>query len=220
MHTLRQRCEPCGRAPTPRRCASTRTTSFPRTEATRPRPAHPPPTPTVHRLPSGQLIEKDRLAFQFSAPLSPRGCRRRTCLLEDHSWTALTLEVGKSRPGCAGVAPRSAICEFASSGRALADPPTVRFSRDGRQQGEQDQEARARPAPGACATRPGHAVNMLADEERRCKREATPWRSIHAAPWLCAPLPAALPEPQSSRILRAACAHSQPPSRRVMAEHV
>ena len=36
--------------------------------------------------------------------------------------------------------------------------------------------------------------------------QATPRRSTHAAPRLCAPLPAALPEPQSSQILRAACA--------------
>ena len=35
--------------------------------------------------------------------------------------------------------------------------------------------------------------------------QATPWRSIHASPRHCAPLPAALPEPQSSQILRHAC---------------
>eukprot|EP00964_Phaeocystis_antarctica_P055799 scaffold32855_cov66-Phaeocystis_antarctica.AAC.1 len=47
---------------------------------------------------------------------------------------------------------------------------------------------------------------MLTDE-RRSKRHATPWRSIDAAPRHCAPLPAAaLSEPQSSQILRAACA--------------
>eukprot|EP00964_Phaeocystis_antarctica_P023128 scaffold12923_cov64-Phaeocystis_antarctica.AAC.6 len=45
---------------------------------------------------------------------------------------------------------------------------------------------------------------MLTDERR--SKEATPWRSIDAAPRHCAPLPAALPEPQSSQILRAACA--------------
>jgi hypothetical protein len=38
-----------------------------------------------------------------------------------------------------------------------------------------------RPALGAWATRPGHTVNMLAPEERLCM-QATPWRSIHAAP--------------------------------------
>jgi hypothetical protein len=44
--------------------------------------------------------------------------------------------------------------------------------------------------------------------------QATPWRSIHAAPRLCAPLPAALPDPQSSQILRHACAQpaAQSPS--------
>ena len=41
-----------------------------------------------------------------------------------------------------------------------------------------------------------------------------------AAPRHCAPLPAALPEPQSSEILRAACAHSAAHSRRTMPEHV
>ena len=69
--------------------------------------------------------------------------------------------------------PSRAILEFASSRRAepllpqLIPQPCA--SRDGRQHGEQDQGARARPALGAWATRPGHAVNMLA-EERRCKR--------------------------------------------------
>eukprot|EP00964_Phaeocystis_antarctica_P071864 scaffold43891_cov65-Phaeocystis_antarctica.AAC.1 len=58
----------------------------------------------------------------------------------------------------------------------------------------------------ADATRPGHAVNMLT-EERLCKR-----RSGAASMQLyggCAPLPRLLfqiPEPQSSQILRAACA--------------
>ena len=33
-----------------------------------------------------------------------------------------------------------------------------------------------------------------------------PWRSIHATPRHCVPLPAALPEPQCSQILRHACA--------------
>merc|ERR1711935_474456 len=38
----------------------------------------------------------------------------------------------------------------------------------------------------ACrARRPGHAVNMLT-EERLCAMQATPWRSIHSAPRLCA----------------------------------
>jgi hypothetical protein len=66
------------------------------------------------------------------------------------SWTALTLEVGKLPTEVPPrrrlpVAPPSAICEFASSSsrswssnRAVLD--------DGRQHGEQDQGARARPA--------------------------------------------------------------------------
>ena len=123
------------------------------------------------------------------------------------SWTALTLEVGKSRPGCAGVAPRSAICEFASSGRALADPPTVRFSTTGANRVSRTKK-RARdpllvPALPALAT---PSICWLRSAAASVKRQPTPWRSIHAAPRLCAPLPAALPEPQSSRILRAACA--------------
>eukprot|EP00964_Phaeocystis_antarctica_P050157 scaffold29070_cov66-Phaeocystis_antarctica.AAC.2 len=50
----------------------------------------------------------------------------------------------------------SAIFEFDSPSNPIAGHPTVRISR-GRQHGEQDQEASARPALGACATRPGHA---------------------------------------------------------------
>eukprot|EP00964_Phaeocystis_antarctica_P009266 scaffold5023_cov55-Phaeocystis_antarctica.AAC.2 len=45
---------------------------------------------------------------------------------------------------------------------------------------------------------------MLTDERRSARHPA--WRSIDAAPRLCAPLPAALPEPQRSQILRHACA--------------
>ena len=61
------------------------------------------------------------------------------------------------------------------------------------------------PPLGACATRPGHAVNMLT-EERLCKRHPGAASMFHAAPRHCAPLPAALPEPQSSQISRNACA--------------
>ena len=62
---------------------------------------------------------------------------------------------------------------FASSlrRRALAGPRTRAVLDDGRQHGEQDQGARARPALGACATRPGHACNMIQDvTEHRSKR--------------------------------------------------
>jgi len=96
--------------------------------------------------------------------------------------------------------------------RALAGPRTVRalrFSTTGADTViEQDQGERARATRSWClrATRPAWprvAVNML-DEERRCKRH--PGAASMAAPRLCAPLPAALPEPQSSQILRHACA--------------
>ena len=77
VRTLRPRCEPCGRAPTPRPCASTRTTSGARTEAARLRPANPrlsPPRATVRRLPLGQYTERRVLLissdcfFPFSLP--------------------------------------------------------------------------------------------------------------------------------------------------------
>ena len=64
VRTLRPRCEPCGRAPTPRPCASTRTTSGARTEAARLRPAKPRLSPrraTVRRLPLGQYTERKKL---------------------------------------------------------------------------------------------------------------------------------------------------------------
>ena len=52
-----------------------------------------------------------------------------------------------------------------------------------------------------CPAAPGHAVDML---NGGAPRQATPWRSsIHAALRLCA-LPAALPEPQSSQLVRKA----------------
>ena len=44
--------------------------------------------------------------------------------------------------------------------RAVAGPPTVRFSTTGANMMCRTKE-RARPALGACATRPGHAVNMM-----------------------------------------------------------
>ena len=64
VRTLRPRCEPCGRAPTPRPCASTRTTSGARTEAARLSPAKPRLSPrraTVRRLPLGQYTERKGL---------------------------------------------------------------------------------------------------------------------------------------------------------------
>jgi hypothetical protein len=60
---------------------------------------------------------------------------------------------------------------------------------------QQDQGARARPALGAWATRPGHAVNMLA-EERLCKRHpGAASMQLHG----CARHCRAVPEPQSSQ---------------------
>jgi hypothetical protein len=72
---------------------------------------------------------------------------------------------------------------------------------DGRQHGEQDQGARARPTLGACATRPVHAVNMLA-EERRCKRHpgAASMQLHGCAVRASCRHAAALPEPQSSAL--------------------
>ena len=100
------------------------------------------------------------------------GCSRRTRLLEDQ--LVLALEIGKSPTEVTRARhvpesrPSAAIFEFDS-------PPIPSWSlhpcasRDGRQRGEQDQGASARPALGACATRPGHAVNMLT-KERLCKQ--------------------------------------------------
>jgi hypothetical protein len=148
------------------------------------------------------------------------GCVRAEHAYRGTSWTALTLEVGKSptEVTCGRHVPRSlpsAICEFTSSSspswslnRAVLD--------DGRQHGDQDQGARARPALGACATRPGHAVNMLA-EERRCKRHpGAASMQLHGTARHCRQLC------QSLRALEfcATLAPSPPHSRQVMPGHV
>jgi hypothetical protein len=135
----------------------------------------------------------------------------------------LTLEVGKCqiadgrtrRSTCGRHVPRSAppsaIIEFASS-------PSCRWSLnravldDGRQHGEQEQGARARPALGDCATRPGHAVNMF-HEGRRCKRQpGAASMQLHGCARHCGQLC------QSLRALKPCVplAPSQPHSRRVM----
>ena len=113
------------------------------------------------------------------------------------------------------VAPPSAISEFASSSSPSWSPNRAVLD-DGRQHGELDQGVRARPALGACATRPGHAVNMLA-EERLCKRHpgAAPMQlhgTAHHCRLLC----------QSLRALKscATLAPSPPHSRQVMPGHV
>eukprot|EP00964_Phaeocystis_antarctica_P025511 scaffold14346_cov40-Phaeocystis_antarctica.AAC.1 len=63
--------------------------------------------------------------------------------------------------------------------------------------------ARAARLPKVAGSRHRGGVRLHA---RRSPQRAAPWRSIDAAPRHCAPLPAALPEPQSSQILRHACA--------------
>eukprot|EP00964_Phaeocystis_antarctica_P014356 scaffold7908_cov63-Phaeocystis_antarctica.AAC.3 len=137
---------------------------------------------------------------------------RRTRLLEDQSWGALTLEVGKSPttevpPGRRlPVAPPSAISSSFRR-RALADPPTLLQlcgSRDGCQHGEQYQGARDRPALGACATRPGHAVNMLTDERRSARHPGAASMQLHGTVHHARHTAGCsrLPEPQSSQILR------------------
>eukprot|EP00964_Phaeocystis_antarctica_P020013 scaffold11042_cov98-Phaeocystis_antarctica.AAC.5 len=57
--------------------------------------------------------------------------------------------------------------------RGWRGPPQPCGSRDGRQHGEQDQGARARPALGACATRLGRARRQYVD--------GLPWSCIDAA---------------------------------------
>eukprot|EP00964_Phaeocystis_antarctica_P148272 scaffold115077_cov55-Phaeocystis_antarctica.AAC.1 len=83
------------------------------------------------------------------------GCSRRTRLLEDQ--LVLALEVGK-------------LLTEVTRGRHVPSFGDFR-----------DQGASARPALGACATRPGHAVNMLT-EERLCRRHPVAKRSSRAAP--------------------------------------
>ena len=157
------------------------------------------------------------------------------------SWTALTRwKLANLRPlyamraeAARGVAVRdfcTISCEFASSSsRALADPrsrsaPTVCVLSTTRRAPIWRAGPRSARSTRWClrySPWPRRQCILYSTEESLCKRKS-PWRSIHAAPRLCAPLPAALPEPQSSQILRAAwyVAPSQLPSRRVMAEHV
>jgi len=128
-----------------------------------------------------------------------RGCRRGTKLLEDQldradPWKLANRRLRYHRQPGLPVAPQSAICEFASSSSPIGDPSTVRFSTT---------------APTWCAGRRSARSTRSwflryspwprrQYVDRGAPLQATPWRSIHAAPRLCAPLPAALPEPQSS----------------------
>ena len=142
------------------------------------------------------------------------------------SWAALTLEVGKSptQVTCGRHVPRSpfrrrfASSLRSSSRRAVADPPEPCGSRQRALHGEQDPGARARPALGACATRPGHAVNMLA-EERRCASDTL---AQHPCSSTAVRATAGSSATQSLRALKPCVplAPSQPHSRRVMAEHM
>ena len=180
-------------------------------------------------------------AWRWSTRYTRYGVRRRIVGAE-HAfsgirWTALTLEVGKSptevspgKGGCRWHLGRRFASSLRRRAQKLISPNRAVLSTTlGRQHGElqNQRSARATRSLGACATRPDHAVDMLA-EERLCKRHPG-WRSIHAAPRLCAPeLSYLISYPtagssarasQSTQILRAACA--QPPhSRRVVAEHV
>jgi hypothetical protein len=109
-----------------------------------------------------------------------KGPSARNTLLRDQLDRALTLEVGKNRRRRCHT--RKAAARGTSVGdlrvRFVVEPYIADTSLnraildDGRQHGEQDQGARARPAIGACATRPGHAVNVLT-EECLCKASDT-----------------------------------------------
>eukprot|EP00964_Phaeocystis_antarctica_P104998 scaffold70084_cov65-Phaeocystis_antarctica.AAC.2 len=48
-----------------------------------------------------------------------------------------------------------------------------------------DQRARARPALGACATHPGHAVNMLTDERRSARHPGAASMQLHGTAHHC-----------------------------------
>eukprot|EP00964_Phaeocystis_antarctica_P131706 scaffold95668_cov81-Phaeocystis_antarctica.AAC.1 len=50
---------------------------------------------------------------------------------------------------------------------------------------QQDQGAHARPALGACATRPGHAVNMLTNERRSKRRPRAASMQLHGTARHC-----------------------------------
>jgi len=75
---------------------------------------------------------------------------------------------------------------------------------------------RDRPALSACATRPGHAVNMLLDERRSARHPGAASMQLHGTAHHCRLLC------QSLRALksRATLAPSPPHSRQVMPGHV
>jgi len=75
---------------------------------------------------------------------------------------------------------------------------------------------RSTPALGACATRPGHAVNILTDERRSKRHPGAASMQLHGNACHCRLLC------QSLRALKSCVplAPSQPHSRRAMPEHV
>ena len=75
---------------------------------------------------------------------------------------------------------------------------------------------RSTPALGACATRPGHAVNILTDERRSKRHPGAASMQLHGTARHCRLLC------QSLRALKSCVplAPSQPHSRRAMPEHV
>eukprot|EP00964_Phaeocystis_antarctica_P046065 scaffold26561_cov86-Phaeocystis_antarctica.AAC.2 len=143
------------------------------------------------------------------------------------SWGALTLEVGKSPtevpPGRRlPVAPPSAIIEFTSSSSCSWSPNRAVLETDANMVSRtNDQGARARPALGACATRPGHAVNMLTDERRSARHPGSASMQLHGTArhcrLLCQSLRALKCPPQAAPPARRRtgqrCARLSPPCR-------
>ena len=149
------------------------------------------------------------------------GCPKLTgCVRAEHAYSgtscgALTLEVGKSPtevpPGRRlPVAPPSAIFEFTSSSSCSWSLNRAVLETDANM--EQDQGARARPALGACATCPGHAVNMLTDERRSARHPGAASMQLHGTARHCRLLCQSLSALKSCATL----APSPPHSRRVI----
>jgi hypothetical protein len=162
--------------------------------------SHPrPPAPALTwRQPSAHAATatlRVRVPGAGQRVIRDTGCVGAEHAFSGISWTALTLEVGKSptevspgKGGCRWHLGRRFASSLRRRAQKLISPNRAVLSTTlGRQHGElqNQRSARATRSLGACATRPDHAVDMLA-EERLCKRHPG-WRSIHAAPRLCAP---------------------------------
>ena len=78
---------------------------------------------------------------------------------------------------------------------------------------------RDRPALSACATRPGHAVNMLLDERRSARHPGAASMQLHGTA-RGAPLGRLLCQSLRALKSRATLAPSPPHSRQVMPGHV